>query len=275
MASPASLIVAPNGARRTTADHARLPVTPEQIAYEAELAARAGATMVHAHARDEQQRHTLDIECNRAVYSAIKQRVGEGIVVQLTTEAVGIFTPDQQMALIEALHPEAASFALRELFPDASWTQRSSDFLHAMQSAGVVAQYILYSAEEVSWYHQLKADGVLPAGPHHLLFVLGRYSAGQQSHPTDLLPFVTAHQDDTPWAVCAFGALEHRCACAALALGGDVRVGFENNLLDKHGVLAQSNATQIAQVAEAAAAMARPLLSAEAFRVRYRQAATS
>ena len=59
---------------------------------------------------------------------------------------------------------------------------------------------------------------VIP-GPS-VLFVLGRYTAGQTSSPTDVVPFVHAHTGDEPWAVCAFGKTEHACVTAAAALGG-------------------------------------------------------
>ncbi len=66
-----------------------------------------------------------------------------------------------------------------------------------------------------------------------MLFVLGRYARRPRtSLPADLLPFLAP---DAPrfrsWMVCAFGRHEAACALAAALLGGDIRVGFENNLL--------------------------------------------
>ena len=52
-------------------------------------------------------------------------------------------------------------------------------------------------------------------GHWFLLFVLGRYSAGQTSSPTDLLPFLNAHDGQYPWAMCAFGPQENACAITA------------------------------------------------------------
>lgn len=268
-AQKAILLVAPNGARRTKEDHSALPMTAQELALETELAVAAGATVVHAHARDENGEHSLDIERNREVYQAIRQRLGDRVVIQLTTEAVGIYQPPAQMALIEAIKPEAASFALRELVADDSQLETAKVFFHACAAWGTVAQYILYSAEDVQRYHQLKTLGVLPEGGHHLLFVLGRYTVGQVSSPVDLLPFIQAHTDDTPWAVCAFGRDEHRCASAALALGGDVRVGFENNLLDMHGEPAHNNAALVAQAAVTARSMGREIMTATQFRAQF------
>lgn len=266
-----TVIVAPNGARKTVQDHPRLPVTPAQIAAETQAAVAAGATMVHAHARDEEGKHSLDPGLNRAVMEAIRDTVGDRVVVQLTTEAVGIYSPEQQMRLIRDVKPEAASFALKELIPSPQYETVAREFFHWISDEGIIAQYILYSAEEVERYHQLKEAGVIPQGQHHLLFVLGRYSANLHSEPTDLLPFVAAHRDKVPWAVCAFGEQEHRCAVTAMALGGDVRVGFENNLQDMHGEVATSNAVLVQQVADAAKTMGRSLLGANEFRHKMRQ----
>ncbi|MCQ8200304.1 3-keto-5-aminohexanoate cleavage protein, partial [Vibrio parahaemolyticus] len=78
----------------------------------------AGAAMIHLHARDANGRHSLDLDDNMAIYHAVKEAVGETMMVQLTTEAVGLYSPPQQRALVKAVEPEAASFALRELIPD-------------------------------------------------------------------------------------------------------------------------------------------------------------
>lgn len=271
MTQPVTLIVAPNGARRMPTDHPRLPITPETAAQESRAAVEAGAAVIHLHARDAEGKHTLDPAINRQFMEAVRAELGSDVVIQLTTEAVGQFTPDEQIHLIRELQPEAASFAVKELIPtdgDADKT-RGREFFSWVRDSGIIAQFILYSADDVRRYHQLKAEGVLPADKHHLLFVLGRYSKTLQSEPEDLLPMLMAHTDDTPWAVCAFGAKEHLCAAAAIALGGDVRVGFENNLQDMHGNLAESNATLIAQAADVARSMGRVTISAEQFRLQF------
>jgi 3-keto-5-aminohexanoate cleavage enzyme len=84
------------------------------------------------------------------------------------------------------------------------------------------------------------------------LFVLGRYTQGQQSSPNDLLPFLNAWALDLPWALCAFGRREAACAITAACLGGHVRVGFENNLYLSDGTLAPDNAALVRGVADVA-----------------------
>lgn len=268
---PVTLIVAPNGARRMPADHPRLPITPQSTAQETRAAADTGAAVVHLHARDAAGKHTLDPTINRIFMDAVRQELGDEIVIQLTTEAVGQFTPEQQIQLVREVKPEAASFAVRELIPSDSDTdkQRGQAFFGWVKDQGIIAQFILYSAEDVQRYHRLKAEGVLPRDKHHLLFVLGRYSKTLQSKPADLLPMLQAHLDDTLWSVCAFGEQEHLCAATAMVLGGDIRVGFENNLHDMYGNRAESNATLVQQAATIAGSIARPLMTAAQFRQQF------
>jgi uncharacterized protein (DUF849 family) len=241
------VIVAPNGARKNKSDHPALPITPDEIAHEVSLCVEAGASMVHLHARTESGLHSLEVEDNRAVMTAVKEKVGDGVVIQLTTEAVGIYQPEQQMHLIRTLKPEAASFALSELIPDPSNEAQACEFFHWVAEQNIIAQYIVYSAEQLSYYLDLRSREILPAKNHHLLLVLGRYHKTQESDPSDLKPFIHLIEqlDKIRWAVCAFGKKEQDCLIAAAKIGGDVRIGFENNLFSTKGELALNNATQV------------------------------
>lgn len=267
--SPVIITVAPNGAYKQKADHPALPISPAEVALAAEQAQQAGATVIHAHARDEQGRHSLDPDLNQRVWDAIRERTGDKIVVQLTTEAAGIFQPEQQMRMVRQVKPEAVSFALRELIPDAAAEQQAASFFYWVAEQQLIAQYILYSAQELSWYKKLRDSGVIPDQPHQLLFVLGRYQQQQQSSPQDLEPFLQSGCDDLDWMVCAFGKQENRCARHALELGGDVRVGFENNLLNSQGIQAENNAELVQQVTDLARELKRPLMTAAQFRQRF------
>ena len=79
-----------------------------------------------------------------------------------------------------------------------------------------------------------------------VLFVLGRYSAGQVSDLADLDPFVQAMPDARDWMVCAFGPSEHDCLLAAATLGGNLRVVFENSLTARNSKPHQDNAASVA-----------------------------
>jgi uncharacterized protein (DUF849 family) len=260
---PLVLAVAPNGASKSAHDHPRVPVTRDDIVADAIACRDAGASLFHLHVRDGEGRHLLDAEAYRDTTDAIRRAVGRTLVVQITTEAAGRYARAAQMAVVREVRPEAVSIALRELVPDAAAEAEAQAFLAWLRAENVMPQYILYSPDEIARYRDLRGRGVIPDARDFLLFVLGRYAAGQVSEPADLLPFLRAHDGSTPWAVCAFGPREAACAMAGAALGGHVRVGFENNLYLPDGTLAPDNAALVRNVASGAATIGRRLASAD------------
>lgn len=204
-----------------------------------------------------------------AIYYAVKEAVGQNMMVQLTTEAVGLYSPPQQMALVKAVKPEAASFALRELIPDRASEKEGYAFFHWVAENNIVSQIILYDATDIERYFQLRDAGVLPKTYQHALVVLGRYHQAQQSSPWDLRGLNLAHfvEEEIRCAICAFGAREQDCLASAMLLGFDVRVGgFENNHVDVAGELAISNAAQVEALRDVVHRFAIPLHSAQSLR---------
>ena len=267
--SPVIVTVAPNGARKSKSDHPALPLTAREIAQTAVECTEAGAAMIHLHVRDDAGVHTLDPDRYQAAIRALKQAVGERLVIQVTSEAVDMFTPEQQMTAIRMVRPEAVSLAIRELIPDREHERPAAEFFQWLSTERVVPQYILYSVDELKRYRELLNREVIPSTPHWLLFVLGRYTRGQTSDPRWLVPFVAELDQDMPWSVCAFGSQEHACAVCAATLGGHARVGFENNLFLKDGSRAANNAELIAQLRTTIDALGRPLATAQDLRARF------
>lgn len=263
--APLAVAVAPNGAYKRKSDYPDLPETPAELAETAARCLDAGAAMIHLHVREPDGRHTLSPGIYHQAIEAIRRAVGNRLVIQITSEAGGIYQPDAQMQAVQEVRPEAVSLALRELIPDAARERAAAVFFKGLARHGCVPQYILYSAAEVDWYRTLLEREVIPDAPHWLLFVLGRYTDDRQSRPADLLPFL-AEPPAVPWSMCAFGRTEHACAVAAAALGGHVRVGFENNLHLKDGAPAPDNAALVAQAVEAAGLLNRPLMDGGALR---------
>jgi uncharacterized protein (DUF849 family) len=261
-ADPVLLAVAPNGAYKQKADHPAVPLTAAELAAEARRCLDAGAAMIHLHVRTPEGRHLLDAEAYRDATRAIRAAVGPALVVQVTTESGRVYAPPQQMAVVRELVPEAVSVAVRELIPDASHEAEAAAFFAWLAEAGILTQLILYDADDLRRWHALRARGVIPDARWSLLFVLGRYSAGQRSEPADLLPFLAAHAGPEPWAVCAFGPQENACMMAAAAFGGHLRVGFENNLLLPDGRVADDNAALVRRAADGVRGMGRTLADA-------------
>lgn len=263
--APLVVTVAPNGAYKTKADHPGLPMAPDELAAAASTCLDAGAAMIHLHVRDAEGKHTLDPAAYREAIAAIRRAVGERLVIQVTSEAGRRYRPEEQIQAVRDVAPEAVSLALRELIPEDSHEAAACDFFQWLTENHCTPQYILYTDAEVEWYRALLTRGVIPDTPHWVLFVLGRYTDNQQSRPVDLLPFLR-EPPACPWAMCAFGRTEHACAVAAAALGGHVRVGFENNLYLNDGGTASQNSDLVAQVAEAARVLNRPLMDADGLR---------
>ena len=260
---PVILAVAPNGARKTKADHPALPITAEEIAMTAAACREAGAAMIHLHVRDPDGRHSLDVETYRAAIAAVRAAVGRDLIVQVTSEAVGIYRPEEQMRMVRELKPEAVSLAVREIVPDEAAESAAAEFLAWALAEAILPQYILYSDEDLRRFDDLIARGIVPGERQVVLFVLGRYTKGQTSEPRELMPFLAANSRDHLWSVCAFGPRETACAVAAATLGGHARVGFENNLYLPDGSLAADNAALVAAVAEGLGAIGSRAASAD------------
>ena len=243
------IMVAPNGARRGKAQHHALPLTVSELVADISRCARAGSTAVHLHVRDAEGNHSLDAALYREAIETLRKSLPD-LVIQVTTEAVGRYTPAEQMATVQAVRPEAVSLALREIVPDAASEPEARAFFAWMAESRIAPQFILYTPDEVTRLLDLVDRGVIPFARPFLLFVLGRYSADQQSSPADLFPFVAAlGTRDFPWATCAFGRREAACALTSARLGGHVRVGFENNLHLPDGTLAPDNAALVTATA--------------------------
>ncbi|MFC3723693.1 BKACE family enzyme [Neoaquamicrobium sediminum] len=245
MSHPFAVAVAPNGARRTKADHPRLPMTADEIARDAAEALAAGAAMIHLHVRDGTGAHTLDAALYREAVAAVRKAVGNDLVVQVTTEAVGRYTPDEQVAVIDALQPESVSIALREILPENGDERLAASLFERMEKTGTLHQIIIYEAAELARLDALAARGLLPDGPLAVLAVLGRYTE-QGATDGELAAFLSAGIDRHQWMLCAFGPRETEFMARAARAGGHARVGFENNLWLPDGSLASDNAAIVA-----------------------------
>ncbi len=266
---PVIVMAAPNGAYKQASDHPALPVTADALASTARQCLAAGAAMLHLHIRDSQGRHSLDVEGYRAALAAVRAAVGDEMVLQVTSEAARVYQAPAQIDMVRQLQPEAVSIGLRELDQPEIGETGLSDFFNWLAHRRIMTQVILYDVRDVHRWQSLRAAGIIPDNAWSLLYVLGRYSAGQVSDPRDLIPFLNSHQGLEPWSVCAFGAAEHACVTAAAALGGHVRVGFENNLYLHNGDVAPDNAALVSQAARAAASLGRPLANANDIRDMY------
>jgi len=268
---PFIVMSAPNGARRDKADHSGIPLSPRELAENAQAILDSGASILHLHVRGESEQHTLDPQRYRAAISAVRDRVGNRLVIQITTEACGIYSAEQQMAVVKELKPEAVSIALRELIPDPDIVGDASRFFEWLQSNKVVPQYILYSPQEVEWFEGLRQRGIFDDDLPFVLFVLGRYGTNEYGDPGDIDAYRRALGNERiPWAVCCFGPREDEVAQYAATAGGHARVGFENNLLMPDGSEAPDNAVLVRLAAGHARSADRRVATADDVRQLFR-----
>jgi 3-keto-5-aminohexanoate cleavage enzyme len=260
--NPAIIMAAPNGARKTSKDHPALPVSIGETVTEAVQCYTAGASILHAHVRGLEDEHVLDAGLYQELITEMQNQL-PSMLVQITTEAVGLYTPQQQRDCVKAVVPEMTSVALREMTSDFKDLAFAKSFYHWADEAEVHVQHIVYNADELSKFLLLREDGVIPESQHCILFVLGRYAADFQSSPADLEPFLKNNLSSLDWFVCAFGAQEQASVHAAINHGGHGRIGFENNLLLPDGNIASSSAELVTELAKAVTADGRAIATAE------------
>ena len=239
------IMSAPNGAKKTKADHPQLPMSIAETVQEAQKAHQAGAAILHAHVRDINGHHTLDHGLYRELLGEMALHIPT-MPCQITTEAV-----EEQFDCLIQTQPQYASIAIREITSEG--IDLAARTYHAARDQGTHIQHILYDLEDLALLRKLTKQGHLNTESPDILYVLGKYNPDFRSHPDELDPFLT--QDlafVNSWMVCAFGAREYDIMVKAAEHGGHARIGFENNLHLKDGTIAPDNAALIRQFSETA-----------------------
>ena len=258
---------APNGARRSREDYPNLPITPGQLAAEARQLLEQQVSVFHLHVRDRWGGHSLDPDIYKQAQTAIRESVGQELIIQVTSESVGIYSRQEQMEMVRTLRPEAVSLALREICPDEFCELEAGRFYEFLQSENIWPQHILYTGDDVARFEQLRRRGVLAQEQPFCLLVLGNY-ADEQDGTIEELREMTSRADfqNFPWGACCFGGDEHRLMVETTAEGGHVRMGFENNVNRRDGSLAFNNAELISQYVDAVSGGQRIPATAERVR---------
>ena len=239
------ILVAPNGARKTKADHPRIPLSHMEIVEESLACFAAGAAGVHLHVRNDDGTHCLDINRYAKLLDTLRAEAPD-LYLQITTEAGGIYAPAEQRAVVDTLHPDGVSVAVREMAAEPN-TTLLADWYASTTSRGVEIQHIVYDLSDLQTLMTWSAQGIV-GDALSVLIVLGRYHPMQQSSLADLdaiHPSITACSAISKRMVCAFGPAEQACLLHSIQQGYDVRIGFENNHFRTDGSLADSNVEQL------------------------------
>ena len=276
MSSPNKVIItcAPTGAIHTPSMSPYLPVSPEEIAEAGIAAVKAGASILHLHARDPKDgRPTQDPEMFRKFLPAIKNSTDA--VINLTSGGSPSMTIEERLQPALQLKPEIASLNMGSMnFGLYPMLNRFKDFKHAWErsylenSKDLVfkntfadIEYILSSCREngtrfefecydISHVYNLAhfLDRGLVEPPLFVQSVMG-ILGGIGAHPDDLQHMRrTADRllgNTYQWSVLGAGRNQMDIARQGASLGSNVRVGLEDSLWAGPGKLAESNAQQV------------------------------
>ncbi len=239
------LAIAPNGARKSKADHPLIPLNAKELAVTAKNCLAAGVAIIHLHVRNPDGSHSLSAEHYADAIAEIKKSTNDGILIQVTSEAVGIYTADEQFEMIHKLKPSAVSIGLREIKNlDEPIIKKHFD---AMRDAKTHPQLILYNEADLLLYKDWLERKVIPGSAYPVLLVIGKKMAEPSFDNGYLRPEFIDALPASSWMICAFGENEFETAKLAASLGGHIRIGFENNSVLSDGSIADDNAELIAQ----------------------------
>ena len=246
------------GAEVTREQQPALPVTPQEIAIAAEECAKAGASIVHLHAREADGTPTQDRETYREIIAAIRERCD--VIVQVSTGGAVGMTSAERLAPV-TLKPEMATLSMGTVnFGDDVFMNHPADmetFLHAMQQHGVKPEFEIFDTGMISTLSRWLKKGLLQ-GPQHVDFVLG-IPGGMAGTPQALMYLVEQLPPDATWTVAGIGSAQLPLGTLAILLGGHVRVGFEDNVYYRKGELASSNAQLVSRIARISDELNRPV----------------
>jgi 3-keto-5-aminohexanoate cleavage enzyme len=249
---PVIITVAPTGPLTTRQNHPALPVTPREIGEAVAEAAAAGAAVAHVHARDGDELPTAD----PAIYAEIAREIRArcDIVIQASTgvgldvsceERVQIVASGEVEVTMATLNPASMTFG-QGTFNNPPWfVERLAEL---MRARGIQPELEVYDFGHVPLCLDLVKRGLV-RGPLQFSFVMG-VRGGMPGDPALLPMLVSMLPPGAIWQAIGIGRAQLPLSFAALALGGNLRVGFEDNVYFRKGELAKSNAQFVTRAVE-------------------------
>ncbi|CCU77855.1 3-keto-5-aminohexanoate cleavage enzyme [Halanaerobium saccharolyticum subsp. saccharolyticum DSM 6643] len=244
------------GAEVTKEIQPNLPITAEEIAVEAEKAYEAGAAIVHVHAREDNGSPTQDIE----YYKSIKEEIGKRcpVIFQPSTGGATWHTAEERLQPVD-LKPEMATLSTGTCnFGDDVFMNSKEyivKFAKKMKENRVKPEIEVFEPGMIANAEYLIKNDLVST-PLHFDFVLGVPGAMPAS-AKNLVFMVGSIPAGSTWTVAGIGRHETPLAMMGIAMGGHVRVGFEDNIYYKKGEIAKSNAQLVERVARMANELGR------------------
>ena len=236
------LTVATTGAWPSKKDTPYVPLQPEEIAEEVYLCWKAGASVAHIHVRNDDDKASMSFEKFEKTVKLIREKCD--IVINLTTSGGIGLDDEERMKPFMELKPELASYDCGSMnWLHSTVFENSPKFLEklglAMQENNVKPEIEIFDAGMVYNALYYLKKGILKA-PLHFQFVLGA-AGGMAATVENLVYLKSLVPTDCTWSALGIGKQHLPILYTALALGGNVRVGMEDNIFYSAGQLAKSN----------------------------------
>ncbi|MEI6801780.1 MAG: 3-keto-5-aminohexanoate cleavage protein [Burkholderiales bacterium] len=252
------LTVACTGAWPQKSDTPYIPLTPQEEADEIVRCADAGASIAHIHVRDDAFKASMDFDKFAQTVRLVRAR--SDIVLNLTTSGGLGLSDEVRMRPFQELRPEMASFDAGTMnWAHTTIFENSPTFLEklavSMAECQVTPEFEIFDAGMIYNVLYYMKKGLITHRPH-FQFVLGA-PGGMTAEVTNMLFLLNVCKDNLgnnfTWSALGIGKGHLPIIYAALALGGNVRVGMEDNIFYRKGQLAQSNVEFVERVKRTAA----------------------
>jgi 3-keto-5-aminohexanoate cleavage enzyme len=258
------LTAAITGAELTKKETPYLPITPEEQAIAAKEAVAAGASVLHIHVRDDSGKPSQELNHFKRSVEAIRKACGPAPVIQFSTGGAVGEKMEKRIAPL-SLKPDMASFNLGTMnFGNDIFVNTRPDMrllADAFKKYSVMPEYEIYDLGHIDELKALIKEEKVQ-GPYHVQFVLG-VPGGAIGDKKRIEFLVSELPPDSHWGVAGIGRFERPLAEVAIELGGQVRVGLEDNIYLRKGVLAKSNAELVADIAALAKEKGRQIATPE------------
>ncbi|CAH2716562.1 3-keto-5-aminohexanoate cleavage enzyme [Neobacillus rhizosphaerae] len=245
------------GAEVTKEQHPALPVTPEEIAIAAYECFKAGASIIHIHARENDGTPSQNIEIYREIIERIKEKCD--VIIQVSTGGAVGMTMEERMQPI-FLKPEMATLSTGTVnFGDSVFLNSPNDMeklADSMLNEGILPEFEIFEVGMIQ--NALKLVSKRDLKHLHFDFVIGVPGAIPATIE-NLLLLKSQIPNDATWTVAGIGRHQLPMAVYAMLMGGHVRVGFEDNIFYKKGVFANSNAQLIERIVRIADEIGREI----------------
>ena len=254
------------GAEVTKEQNPAVPYTVEEIVREAKSAVDAGAAIVHLHVRYDVGTPTQSRDRFQECEEAILKECPNVILIPSTGGAVGM-TPDERLQSTDTTPlPEMATLDCGtcnfgdEIFDNTMPTMRA--FGKRMMERGIKPEYECFEMGHLDTILTMARKGEVPGAPMQFNFVLG--VPGCTPATVDNLCWLVKNiPAGSTWTATGIGRYAFQLAAPAIVMGGNVRVGFEDNLYLERGVLAKSNGELVDKVVRMAKLLGRPVATSD------------